>query len=95
MSGLKLRPALVIHERDQDGIVAFISPRVPKHRSACDLLLSSDYPSFAGTGLRRPSVIRFDMVATVLRDLVEGGMGEIDEELARECNAVMGRVFSV
>jgi hypothetical protein len=40
-------------------------------------------------------VIRFDKVATVSRDLIEGGIGEIDEELARECNAVMSRVFTV
>jgi hypothetical protein len=40
-------------------------------------------------------VIRFDKVATVSQDLIEGGIGEIDEELARECNAVMSRVFTV
>ncbi|MGD0534137.1 MAG: type II toxin-antitoxin system PemK/MazF family toxin [Methanoregula sp.] len=95
MSGLKLRPALVIHESNQDVVVAFISSRIPKHRSDSDLLISSDHPSFAGTGLKRPSVIRFDKVATVSRDLIEGGIGEIDEGLARECNAVMSRVFSV
>jgi mRNA interferase MazF len=95
LSGVKLRPALVIHESDQDVIVAFISSRIPKHRSDSDLLISSDHPSFAGTGLKRPSVIRFDKVATVSRDLIEGGIGEIDEELARECNAVMSRVFTV
>jgi mRNA interferase MazF len=95
MSGVKLRPALVIHESDQDVVVAFISSRIPKHRSDADLLIPANHPSFAGTGLKRPSVIRFDKVATVSRDLIEGGIGEIDEELARECNAVMSRVFTV
>ena len=30
MSALKLRPALVIHESDQDVVVAFISSRIPE-----------------------------------------------------------------
>jgi len=75
--------------------VAFISSRIPKHRLDSDLLIASDHPSFAGTGLKRSSVIKFDKVATISRDLIEGGIGEIDEALARECNAVMRRVFSV
>jgi mRNA interferase MazF len=74
MSALKLRPALVIHESDQDVVVVFISSRIPKHRSESDLLISSDHPSFAGTGLKRTSMIKFDKVATVSRDLIEGGI---------------------
>jgi mRNA interferase MazF len=75
MSGVKLRPALVIHESDRDVVVAFISSRIPKHRSDADLPISSDHPSFAGTGLKRSSVIRFDEVATVSRDLIKSGIG--------------------
>jgi mRNA interferase MazF len=95
LSAVKLRPALVIHESDQDVIVAFISSRIPGHLSDSDLLISPDHPSFSGTGLKRASVIKFDKVATVSRDLIEGGIGEIDKRLARECNAVMSRVFTV
>jgi hypothetical protein len=40
-------------------------------------------------------VIKFDKVATVSRDLIEGGIGEINEELARECNAVLSRIFTI
>jgi mRNA interferase MazF len=90
-----LRPALVIHESDQDVVVAFISSRIPEHLSDSDLLISPDHPSFSGTGLKRASVVKFDKVATVSRDLIEGGIGEIDKRLARECNAVMCRVFTV
>jgi len=38
--------------------------------------------------------IRYGCFA-VSRDLIEGGIGVIDEEPARECNAVMSRVFTV
>ena len=95
MSASKLRPALVIHESESDVVVAFISSRIPKHPSDSDLLIPVNHPSFAGSGLKRTSVIRFDKVATVSRDLIEGGIGEIDEKLARECNAVMSRVFTI
>lgn len=94
MSGLKLRPALVIHENTYDVVVAFISSQVSAHPSDCDLIISPDHPSYPGTGLKKESVIKFDKVATVSRDLIEGGIGEIDKQLARECNAVMSRIFS-
>ena len=95
LSATKLRPALVIHENPSDAVVAFISSRIPEYLSDADLLITPDHPAFAGTGLKRESVIKFDKVATVSRDLIEGGIGEIDDRLARECNAVMSRVFTV
>ena len=93
LSGLKLRPALVIHESDQDVIVAFISSRVPMLLAGSDLLITADHSSFSGTGLKRTSVIKFDKVATVSKDLIEGEIGSIDDRLAGECNAVMSRIF--
>ncbi|WP_422149302.1 hypothetical protein [Methanoregula sp.] len=68
---------------------------MPEPPSDSDLLIPANHPSFAGTGLKRASAIKFDKVATVSRDLIEGGIGEIDEELASECNAVMSRVFTI
>ncbi len=53
MSGLKLRPALVIHENTHDVVVAFISSRVSAHPSDSDLIISSDHQSYSGTGLKK------------------------------------------
>ena len=89
----KLRPALVIHESDQDVIVAFISSRVPSHLTDSDLVISADHPSFSETGLKRSSVIKFDKVATVSKDLIEGELGIIDDRLIGECNALLSRIF--
>jgi mRNA interferase MazF len=75
--------------------VAFISSHIPEYPADADLIVAPDHPGFPGTGLKRASVIKFDKVATVSRDLIEGGIGEIDRRLARECNAVMGRVFRI
>jgi mRNA interferase MazF len=93
LTATKLRPALVIHESDQDVVVAFISSRVPSHLVDSDLLISADHPSFSETGFKRSSVIKFDKVATVSKDLIEGEIGIIDDRLADECNAIMSRIF--
>jgi mRNA interferase MazF len=90
---MKLRPALIIHESEEDVIAVFISSRVPMVLVDSDLLIPADHPSFSGTGLERTSVIKFDKVATVSKDFIEGEIGGIDDLLAAECNAIMNRVF--
>jgi mRNA interferase MazF len=93
LTDAKLRPALVIHESTLDVVVAFISSRIPAHADDSDLIVTEDHPAFPDTGLKVTSVIKFDKIATVSKDLVEGEIGVIPAILAGECNAVMGRVF--
>ncbi|HOX34945.1 MAG TPA: type II toxin-antitoxin system PemK/MazF family toxin [Methanoregulaceae archaeon] len=93
MSGAKLRPALVIHENPEDVVVAFISSKAGPPFYPSDLLLSSDHPAFPSSGLKVSSVIKFDKVATVSKDLIEGEIGTTDESLRKACNDVMNRVF--
>jgi mRNA interferase MazF len=94
LSAVKLRPALVIHESDRDVVVAFISSKVTKYFSDSDLQIPSIHQSFSGTGLKVTSVIKFDKVATIAKDLIEGEIGTIDSQLAEECNGIMRRIFS-
>jgi len=81
LSFAKLRPALVIHEGKRDVIVAFISLKIPAELSDADILITSKQPAFKGTGLKTDSVIKLDKIATVLKELVVGELGEIDENL--------------
>jgi mRNA interferase MazF len=53
----RLRPALVIHESENDVVVAFISSIIPGHLQDSDFLVSMDCPSFLSTGLKVSSVI--------------------------------------
>ena len=94
LSAAKLRPALVIHESDKDVVVAFISSKVTKYILDSDLLIPSTHPSFSGTGLKVASVIKFDKVATIAKDLIEGEIGTIDRQLEEECNSKLSRIFS-
>jgi len=89
----KLRPALVIHESEHDGGVAFISSKIPGHLQDSDFLVSKDHPSFISTGLKVSSVIKFDKIATISKDLIEGEIGEIPRDLADECNHLLSRIF--
>jgi hypothetical protein len=57
-------------------------------------MIAADHPEFSETGLKVPSVIRFDKVATLFRDLIEGEIGRIPSSLTVECNTVM-QLFSI
>jgi mRNA interferase MazF len=93
LTATKLRPALVIHESDEDVVVAFISSRVSAHVSKYGLLVTERHPAFPETGLKVPSVIRFDKVATLSKDLIDGEIGEIIPALSEECDKVLKHFF--
>ena len=83
----------MIHESDEDVVVAFISSRVPANISGSELMIEETHPAFFRTGLKVKSVIKFDKVATLSKDLIEGEIGEILPALAEECNKVMKQFF--
>jgi len=93
LSGSKLRPALVIHEGEQDVIVAFISSEIPSSIQESDLLITKDHPAFRSTGLKISSVIKFDKIATLSKTLIEGEIGKVLPGLADECNTIMHQFF--
>ena len=95
LSGTKLRPAIVIHESEEDVIVAFVSSRIPASLHESDLLITTDHPVFRSTGLKIPSVIKFDKIATLSKTLLEGEIGEIRPGLASECNTIMRHLFRI
>jgi mRNA interferase MazF len=89
----KLRPALVIYEGEKDVVLAFISSKAPFELSEADILITKNHAGFRRTGLKVDSVIRLDKVATVLKDLIVGELGELDEELRREVNQKLRKRF--
>jgi mRNA interferase MazF len=93
LTDTKLRPALVIHEGENDVVVAFISSKIPGHLQDSDFLISTDHPAFVSTGLKISSVIKFDKIATISKDLIEGEIGEVPRNLADECNTLLRRIF--
>ncbi|MFP3898643.1 MAG: type II toxin-antitoxin system PemK/MazF family toxin [Dehalococcoidia bacterium] len=86
LTAAKLRPALVIYEGGEDIVVAFISSRVPAVASETGVLLGEQDAGFGKTGLKVDSLIRLDKVATVLKDLVVGELGELGQQAREEVN---------
>lgn len=73
LSGDKRRPALVVsrdNDRRPDLVVCFITsvPRTGPGMAALDAL--------PGTGLKVPSVVRFDKLATLDRSVIAGKLGD-------------------
>jgi len=93
LTATKLRPALVLFEGERDVVVAFISSRVPEEPAPTDITINENHPEFKLTGLKVPSVIRLDKVATISKDLILGEIGEIGVKLKKEINKKLTEVF--
>lgn len=93
LTAAKLRPALVLFEGDRDVVVAFISSRLPERPLPGSVVVSDRHREFHLTGLKVSSVVRLDKVATVLKDLVVGEIGEVGDALKREINGELDEVY--
>jgi len=95
LTATKLRPTLVIYEGEKDAIVAFISSKIPSELSDIDVLITKDHLGFKKTGLKLNSVIKLDKIATVLKDLIVGELGELDEEMRQEVNRKLKKMLKI
>ena len=95
LTAAKLRPALVIYEGERDVVMAFISSKIPSELSEVDILITKDHASFRKAGLKVDSVIKLDKIATVLKDLIVGELGEVDEKLKQEVNQKQKRIMEI
>jgi mRNA interferase MazF len=90
----KLRPALVIFEGEKDFVVAFISSRLTRKPTPTDIIINENHPEFKQTGLKLPSIIKLDKVATISKDLILGEIGEIGAKLIKEISKKITEVYS-
>jgi mRNA interferase MazF len=90
LSGCKRRPALVVsrdNDRRPDLIVAFITS-IP--RTGPDM---APLAAIAGTGLKVPSVVRFDKLATLDRSVIAGKLGDAPADWLAANRATFFTVF--
>ncbi|MFP3899186.1 MAG: type II toxin-antitoxin system PemK/MazF family toxin [Dehalococcoidia bacterium] len=95
LTAAKLRPALVIYEGPRDAVIAFISSKVAPERPEASVVITKQRASFQDTGLKMDSVINLDKLATVLKDLIVGELGELDEQLRQEVNERLQILFQI
>ena len=93
LTATKLRPALVLYEGDRDIVLAFISSKIRAGTEPAGVMVTTSYAGFPESGLKVDSVIRLDKIATVLKDLMIGELGELDDDLRAEVNAKLAALF--
>ena len=95
LTAAKLRPALVLFETEMDVVVAFISSRLSEEPAQSEIVVKENHPEFRQTGLKRSSAIRLDKVATVVKDLIVGEIGETGPVLKREINEALLALYKL
>lgn len=86
---------MIIHEGTEDVVVAFISSKVQSELSEADVLVSKKDVGFKESGLKVDSLIKLDKIATVLKDLIVGELGELDVESRREVNQKLTKMLEL
>ncbi len=89
----KLRPALVLYEGKRDVVVAFVSSRFPDKAPEPCIKIPKEHDEFKLSGLKVSSIIRIDKLATILKDMVVGELGNAGPNLRDEINRTMREVY--
>ena len=81
------------YEGDRDIVLAFISSKIRAGAELTGVMVTTSHAGFRKSGLKVDSVIRLDKVATVLKDLMVGELGEFDDDLRAKVNAKLAVMF--
>jgi mRNA interferase MazF len=92
LSGQKIRPALVLftQPKGDDVIVAFISSAPSRKEIGFEVLVQPSKEN----GVKVPSRIRLDKLATLEKKVVVGQLGELDVKSLREVRTILREMFS-
>jgi mRNA interferase MazF len=93
MTNAKPRPALVLHEEKDEVVLAYISSRVPIVPTKTDVLVLRSDSFFEATGLKRDSVIKLSVLATLKKWFIDGLFGEADGTLRHEINTKLALCY--
>ena len=80
LSATKRRPALVLAATTLDVILAFISSVLPATFKSNEIPLIPTDTDFIQTGLKVPSILRLDKLATIDKQLITRRIGKLSKE---------------
>ncbi len=95
LTASKLRPALVLFEGKRDVVVAFVSSKMPDEIPPQCVKIPESHEEFGFTGLKVASIVRLDKVATVIKDLIVGELGEAGPKLRKEINKKIAEIYRI
>jgi len=93
LTNMKRRPALILLERPNDVVVAFISSNIPKPIEDQHVTLDKNHKSFSTTGLKVSSTIYLDKIATIDKNLIIGELGQISNDIRNEINKRLEKLY--
>ena len=91
LSATKVRPALVVskpNRETRDVIVCFITSRTDRK-----MLHALALQPTSKTGLKAPSMVRFDKIATLDRGIILGELGRVEPAALRKYKKTFTSVF--
>lgn len=98
LSSSKVRPAVCLTDPvgpHRHVILAFITGRVSSHPLASDLVLDSDGPDFASTGLRVSSMLQLHRLMTATTTLIRRELGQLSPGMQGEVSSRLRTLFGL
>jgi mRNA interferase MazF len=98
LSGSKVRPAVCLTDPvgpHRHVILAFITSQVPANALDTDVILRSNDPGFAVTGLRVASAIRLHRLMTVSTLHIRRDLGHLTSDLQRAIDGRLRALFGL
>jgi mRNA interferase MazF len=98
LSSSKVRPAVCLTDPlgpHHHVILAFITSRVSGEPLASDLVLNSDDPDFAFTGLRVSSMLQLHRLMTATTALIRRKLGQLSPGMQTEVNDRLRELFGL
>ena len=95
LSATKVRPAVYLTDpigSHRHVILAFITSQMPPDSQESDVLIDSNQPDFAQTGLRMTSTLRLHRLMTATTSLIQRELGQLSPCLQAE---VMSRLHKL
>ena len=95
LSANKRRPALVLAVTNADAILAFISSVLPTMFKFCEIPFIPTDTDFIQTGLKVPSILRLDKLATIDKQLVTRRIGRLSKQRLQAVDDRLLQVLSI
>lgn len=98
LSSNKVRPAVCLTEPIgpyRHIILAFITSRPSDQPLATDLVLASDDPDFASTGLRVSSTLRLHRLMTATTSLIRRELGQLSPRMRAQVDSRLRELFGL
>lgn len=76
-------------------VVAFISSQVPQNLLETDLLLETQHPNFAPTGLKTSSVLSLHRLMTISTSAIRRELGQLPQELQTIIEEKLRKLFEM